>query len=308
MKNNNSTAFEKELEERLHDLAEAEKNTLQVSASSKNDYLRKVNLISRKPVSKPILERPTYWKLPILKELKMGTIATIMIILGLLLGGTTATAYAAQDALPTETLYPVKVFTEDIQADLTSNPELKLELALQFAETRINEITQLQEAGLMPPEPVYANLQMQIQRAIELATQLGEKNLEPALLQIRERLQNQVQLMGESSEDPVLLRTRTMLQERIQLVDTGLGNLNGFYFEAQNGWENTPLMNQGEDQQIQQQQQSGSASQNGISETDPSETPEPGEGNGESGFNGNPTGGSTSKTPVKNGTGSGSKP
>ncbi len=308
MKKNNSIAFEKELESRLLDLAEAEQNTLQVSASSRNDYLRKANLISRKPVSKPILGRPIYWKLPILKELKMGTIATIMIILGLLLGGTTATAYAAQDALPTDTLYPVKVLTENIQADLTSNPDLKLELALQFAETRIDEITQLKEEGLMPPEPVYANLQLQIQRAIELATQLGEQNLEPALLQIRERLQNQVQLLGEGGEDPVMLRTRTLLQERIQLIDTGLGNVNGFYFEAQNGWENTPLMNQGEDQQIQQQQQNGTASQNGVSETDPSETPEPGEGNGGSGVNGNPNGGSASKTPIKNGTGSGSKP
>ena len=308
MKKNKSIAFEKELESRLYDLAEAENSSVLISGDIRNEYLRKVNLISKKPVSKPILRRPRYWKLPILKELKMGTIATIMIILGLLLGGTTATAYAAQDALPTDTLYPVKVLTENIQADLTSNPDLKLELALQFAETRIDEINQLKEEGLMPPEPVYANLQMQIQRAIELATQLGEQSLEPALLQIRDRLQNQVQLLGEDSEDPVLLRTRTLLQERIQLVDTGLGNLNGFYYEAQNGWENTPLMNQGEDQQIQQQQQSGNASQNGVSETDPSETPVPGEGNGESGINGNPNGGSSTKTPVKNGTGSGAKP
>jgi hypothetical protein len=96
---------------------------------------------------------------------------------------------------------------------------------------------------------------MKIQQAIQLATQLGEENLEPALLQIRERLQIQVQLLGEGNLEPVMLRTRETLRERIQLVDTGLGNISGFYSEAQNGWENTPLMNQGEDHQLQNQEQ-----------------------------------------------------
>ena len=245
----------------------------------------------------------------------MGTLATIMIILGLMLGGTTATAYAAQDALPTDTLYPVKLLTEDIQFDLTGNTAAKLELALEFAETRISEIIQLKEEGLMPPEGVYAELENQIQQAILLSTQMGESNLEPALLQIRDRIQDQLKLMDGTGAGSILLRTRTLLQERVQLIETGLGNLNGFYFEAQNGWENTPLMNQGETQQNQtqnqNQEQNTGNNQSPTTGIDYTATPEIQNMNGTSGGNENPGSGTSTKTPYQNGsgtpTGSGSK-
>jgi hypothetical protein len=244
-----------EIEKRVHELASSVQRKPAAATQARAKFVTQANAIHQSRVSKSLSKRPNYWRLPILKEFKMGTITAVLLILGLLLGGTTATAYASQDAMPDGVLYPVKLVTEGLQSDLSGSPDAKLELALQFAETRIEEITQLQEEGLMPPESVFLNLQMQIQQAIQLATQLGEENLEPALLQIRERLQIQVQLLGEENLEPVMLRTRETLHERIQLVDTGLGNLNGFYSEAQNGWENTPLMNQGVDQQLQNQEQ-----------------------------------------------------
>lgn len=311
MKNNFDQSFDRELEKRFQELSSTEGAYPPLSAEVRNKYLRKANLITSQSVSKLNATRHKDWNFPILKELKMGTIATIMIILGLMLGGTTATAYAAQDALPTDTLYPVKLLTEDIQFDLTGNTAAKLELALQFAETRIDEILQLKEEGLMPPEGVYAELQNQIHQAILLSTQMGESNLEPSLLKIRDRLQDQLQLMGGTGDGPILLRTRTLLQERLQLIETGLGNLNGFYYEAQNGWDNTPLMNQAEDSQ--------NHLQNGIFGQQPTITgntdltPGPQNGNGEGVTNGDGTGsGVPSKTPAKNGTentsGQGGKP
>lgn len=270
----------------------------------------KANILAKKAVSKPPLSRPTKWITQFLKEVRMGTLATVMIILGLVLGGTSATAYASQDDLPNQFLYPVKLLSENIQAGLTSGNEAKLALALEFAETRIEEIVQLKAEGLMPPEPVYANLEMQIQRAITLATQLGESNLEPALLQIRDRLQIQEKLVSQDGQDPTLVRTRTLLQERIQLVNTGLGNLNGFYYEAQNGWENTPLMNQGETQQNQEMNQNQEkAPGNNQSPTTIGTTIETGTpqtintGSGATGGSNNPGYGTPTKTPLQNGPG-----
>ena len=263
------TESDGEIEKRIHELTSVAQRKPAAANQARAKFLTQANAIHQSRVSKSLNKRPNYWRLPILKEFKMGTITAVLLILGLLLGGTTATAYASQDAMPDGVLYPVKLVTEGLQSDLSGSPEAKLELALQFAETRIEEIAQLREEGLMPPESVFLNLQMQIQQAIQLATQLGEENLEPALLQIRERLQNQVQLLGEGNLEPVMLRTRETLQERIQLVDTCLGNLSGFYSEAQNGWENTPLMNQGEEQQLQNQEQNA-----GFDHL----TPEPGSG------------------------------
>jgi len=307
MKRISDQSFERELEKRLQELSSTEGLYPPLSAEVRNKYLRKANMISRHSVSKLNVSRHKEWNFPILKELKMGTLATIMIILGLMLGGTTATAYAAQDALPTDTLYPVKLLTEDIQFDLTGNTAAKLELALEFAETRISEIIQLKEEGLMPPEGVYAELENQIQQAILLSTQMGESNLEPALLQIRDRIQDQLKLMDGTGDGSILLRTRTLLQERVQLIETGLGNLNGFYFEAQNGWENTPLMNQGETQQNQiqnqNQEQNTGNNQSPTTVIDYTATSEIQNMNGTSGGNENPGSGTSTKTPYQNGSG-----
>ena len=232
----------------------------------------------------------------------MSTVVSLLLALGLLLGGTTATVYAAQDDLPNQMLYPVKLITENIQTDFAATSADKFELALQFAETRIDEILQMQSEGTIPPEPVYANLEMQIQRSIELATQQGETNLEAALLQVRDRLQTKLMLMDGSAETPTLLRTRTLLQERIQLIETGLGNLNGFYMEAQNGWENTPLMNAGENTQI--QQQNGTGGEQPTTAGNSEVTPGAQGGNDQGSGSGTQSGGSSaSKTPVRNGTG-----
>ena len=255
MKNKQEQPFEKDLRGRIAEINSSQISMPTINPVVRQKYLLRVKQLTNQPVSKPSFSRLTLWNTIFHKEFRMGTIATIMIILGLVLGGTSATAYAAQDDLPNQFLYPVKLLTEEVQSGLTTDTQAKMELALEFAETRINEIIQLKEEGLLPPEPVYANLEMQIQNAIMLSTQLGESKLEPALLQIRDRLQIQEKLMGKGDQSPTLLRTRTLLQERIQLIDTGLGNLNGFYYEAQNGWENTPPMNQGEDQTIKKQEQ-----------------------------------------------------
>jgi hypothetical protein len=310
MSNKKSQLYEQEIKERLAELS-ATKNILpDLSSAVKAKYIQKANLLAKKAVSKSPLSRPTIWTTQLFKEVRMGTIATIMIILGLVLGGTSATAYASQDDLPNQFLYPVKILSENIQADLTTNNETKLALALEFAETRIEEIVQLKAEGLMPPEPVYANLEMQIQKAIMLATQLGESKLEPALLQIRDRLQIQEKLVSQDDQDPILLRTRTLLQERIQLVNTGLGNLNGFYYEAQNGWENTPLMNQGDTQQNQEMNQNQEqAPGNGQGSPTNGTTIETGtpqstnNGSGATGGSNNPGYGSPTKTPLQNGPG-----
>jgi hypothetical protein len=68
------------------------------------------------------------------------SIIVIIIVLSLLGGGT---AYASQDSLPGEILYPVKTATEDTRLFLAGDSAAKTDLNLQFARKRLEEMDKL---------------------------------------------------------------------------------------------------------------------------------------------------------------------
>ena len=74
----------------------------------------------------------------------------IPLIIGLIIaltgGGTVA---ASQGSLPGDTLYSVKLFTEDTRTAVAFNPDSKARLQIKFAAERIDEIkTILEERGV----------------------------------------------------------------------------------------------------------------------------------------------------------------
>ncbi len=69
-------------------------------------------------------------------------VASILLAVALLLGGT-GVAYASQNALPAEPLYPVKIAIEDLQLSLSSDEAVDAYLLLQFIQRRVNEMTAL---------------------------------------------------------------------------------------------------------------------------------------------------------------------
>jgi hypothetical protein len=70
------------------------------------------------------------------------TLALIIsvVVISMLAGGT---AYASQNSLPGDILYPVKIETEDARIWLASSNSAKIELNLQFAQTRVEEMKRL---------------------------------------------------------------------------------------------------------------------------------------------------------------------
>lgn len=206
----------------------------------KSRFLAQAKLIAKSPVTNAPESRHINWsKLP-KKERKMSTLLTVLLAISLVFGGSTATVYAAQDSAPNEFLYPVKTFTEDVTLELTQSPETKLDLALNYALRRIDEINDLKEAGIMPPDAVFSRMENQINLALQQAVLLESGESIQALLHIRNMLQTKEQLIDQQSNDPILLRTRAILQERIQLVESGIADPDGFYNEFRSGWENTP--------------------------------------------------------------------
>ena len=173
------------------------------------------------------------------ERFSMNTFLVLTLVFAALFGGAAGTAYAAQDDLPTEALYPVKTLTEDARLALTSNPQARLELLGALAQTRTQEMVQLAEAGVVPPEASLLRLQEHTRLAFELIAGQAEPEMLQAMEQMRSRLEVQLQLINECSAqgEPLrtLAQTRLMLQLRLQLLNDGLTDPQAFRNAVQNG-------------------------------------------------------------------------
>ncbi|NOY99080.1 MAG: hypothetical protein GXP40_07745 [Chloroflexi bacterium] len=183
----------------------------------------------------------------------MTTLISVITILGLLLGGT-GTVYASQDSLPTDVLYPVKVLTEEVRLELAADPQAEMNLLLGYAQRRVDEIAALVEEGVIPPDATMTRLNLQLQQALQLASQMDDAAMTQALLQNQTRLhimlQNQLQRMenipASGEAELALEQVRIRLEEQLRLVENGLADPQGFEQtmreEAQHRAEGTPPM------------------------------------------------------------------
>ncbi len=174
--------------------------------------------------------RHTGWKTILFprKEFRtMSAVTTILLILAMIFGGG-ATAVAAQTSQPDQALYPVKLFSEDLRLAFAPQPQTRLELLLQFTQTRAEEINALIARGVNIPEAVQTRYQAQIEQAIQLAAGMDPDQALKAMEQVLERLRTQQtqmlqtrQTQNAAPEDPVMLQIRDMLQERIGWLESG---------------------------------------------------------------------------------------
>jgi hypothetical protein len=100
-----------------------------------------------------------------------------IIIVALLAGG--GTTLASQSSLPGDTLYPVKLVTENVQTAMAFNPEKKVELEAKFANRRLEEIQKLQERlknkeGEIPSEVVEKAMNQAEQRLEKAEGRISE--------------------------------------------------------------------------------------------------------------------------------------
>ena len=171
----------------------------------------------------------------------MNLMISTLVIASLLFGGGTA-VYAAQDDLPNEPLYAVKMWSEETSLQLQNNPQAKADYLMTMAQTRIEEMAQLAADGEPIPDELPLLLQQHIEQALQLCQELDEVTCDQTRLQIRDRLQEQDHLMHQllidAPEDaqPILLRTRDMLRIHLQQVEDGLlpGDTNQNMLQNQN--------------------------------------------------------------------------
>jgi hypothetical protein len=169
-------------------------------------------------ISTRLLRKPN---LSLLKGLVAALIVLIILI------GSSLTVYAAQDRLPGESLYPLKVISEDIRLSLTHSPQAKLDMTLNFTNRRVDEITQCLETG--NPLPVLASdrLQGELESALQLAAQMEDKQMQNALSEIKGHAESQGMTIEElitqlpEQAEPAMVHLQERLREQVTLSTIG---------------------------------------------------------------------------------------
>lgn len=156
----------------------------------------------------------------------MATISTLFLIFALLFGGTGATVYSAQGSLPDQALYSVKLASEDIRVGLATSDQNRLDLALNFADNRVDEALQLAAEGKTIPGTVWERLEAQFDLALHTAAGLDDAQFHQQMLQIQSRLAANHyrlgQLSGDSRYSDMVAGVQAALQNDLQLIALGL--------------------------------------------------------------------------------------
>ena len=173
------------------------------------------------------------------EKFAMNMIMSALVVLGMLFGGS-ATVSAAQDDLPNQPLYQLKLMSEDAKVWLASDPGLKIEMLMEQVQTRTEEMAALTLAGITPPAELTIRTQERIQQALHIASSLDDASMVVAMEQIRTHLQTQEQLMirlqdGSCTEcEPILQQTREMLHNQLGQIESDLIDPEAFRNQNQN--------------------------------------------------------------------------
>lgn len=158
----------------------------------------------------------------------MTTVALVLLTLALAFGGSGVAVFAAQDAMPNDPLYGIKLTSEDARVNWESDAQTRAELNLEFAKRRMNEIATLAYNGIVPPDAMMERQQLQIQTALHDAAGLDDPAMNRILRRMQTMLQEQVQTCdrlrtrASDSVTPALDRVRERLRLQLELTDLGL--------------------------------------------------------------------------------------
>lgn len=160
-------------------------------------------------------------------------IASILLAAILLFGGSGAAVYAAQDSLPNDPLYEIKILNEQLLLNLPNNEDKILRLDLDFASRRVEEIASMAVLGESSPEPVLQRLENHLDQALSQAASANQENLQAVMSQIQERLREQLKILEQApQDDPIMAQARTALQIRLHWAELGLSEPLAFQAQA----------------------------------------------------------------------------
>ena len=199
----------------LSSLQATPERDLQAVSTGRQAFLNEAASI---PVSRPLLSRHRAGTRDGRKELRpMNALVGLLVAVALLLGGGGVTAFAAQDALPIDVLYPVKLATEDLQLGLTSNPADQVDLLENWIDRRFQEMRELTNVGEVVPLESAHRLERQLGQALQIAAQTGDPEQAQLLQRLQLRLETNMKTMEQlRAADPNGVALQTAQQAMLQ--------------------------------------------------------------------------------------------
>jgi hypothetical protein len=154
--------------------------------------------------------------------------AAVFMAMILILTSGGAVVYASQGSLPGQALYPLKLYSEDLRLELANSPRSQLQLNLEFANRRLDEIDQLAATGQEPSDDVINRLQDELDNSIQGTSGLDDAEARPALENLRNNLQRHtdqlVKLQSQANPRAAaeFARVVEMLKARVALAEQGI--------------------------------------------------------------------------------------
>ena len=151
----------------------------------------------------------------------------ITLLVLVFIAGSSFTVYASQSSLPGEPLYTVKSLSEDVRLSFTFSKQAKLNLTLDYTTRRIGEIRSLVSAGKSVPEQSSDRYQMELEDALQLAAQMNDQQLVPALNEIKISAEDQGMSVDElisglpEHASPAIVHLQQRIREQVQLSTIG---------------------------------------------------------------------------------------
>lgn len=228
-------SYDVQVVQQLEQLKSVPQRNAQRAQAGRAAFLQEARQFAQ-TVSAPAELRPIEWKQKILnifstrkeRSPMLSSLTTLILVLTLIFGGGGITVASAQNSLPDQPLYNLKLWSEELRFNLTSDPQAAWQLAESFAERRATETQTMLAAGQTPSQAVQERYRSQIEQATHLAAGLPADQALGALEQIRQQLRqqeqslNQLQLQNNAQAEVVRQRLQLMLQERIRTVEAGI--------------------------------------------------------------------------------------
>ena len=152
-------------------------------------------------------------------------LATTLVVLSLVFGGGSLTAYAAQGSMPDDALYSVKLLTEDLRFEMSTDTSLQVELLTTYANRRVDEIASLVNEGEPIPDLVLVRLEDQLDTMLSLFNEMDEDEISENVKYIQIHLRDRDQLMtmvgSNQDTDPKLAQIQNMLTEQHRIASLG---------------------------------------------------------------------------------------
>lgn len=165
-------------------------------------------------------------------------VIALLVSLSLIFGSAAVTASAAQNSLPGEPLYAIKLLTEDVRLGLAFSAQSRLDLALAFSERRVDEMAAQQQLGQTVHMGLGNRWQQQFDRGLQAAANMTDAELPWALQQTRQGLLQQEHRLQQLSDldaaNQVAARIRQQIQECLRLVEAGLQDPQQFRRQVKN--------------------------------------------------------------------------